>query len=159
MKRCWALGIQSSCALQGLKENLNPIDDEERLVLLSAVADSMGAEGAKMSNIRVLSSASVAETLSVTLVPPEGQAGQPREVIVKLLRPGIVERAGRERAFFERVAAERGQAAGGGDGLVRTMASIADQIESRRTPLPGRCARLPRESRPRQPAGRAGRCS
>jgi predicted unusual protein kinase regulating ubiquinone biosynthesis (AarF/ABC1/UbiB family) len=118
-------------ALQALKENLNPIADEERLVLLSGVARSIGAEGSKMSNIRVLSSASVAETLAVTLEPPEGQGGVPREVVVKLLRPGIVERAGRERAFFERVAAERGrEAAGGGDGLVRTMASIADQIES-----------------------------
>jgi len=118
-------------ALQALKENLNPIADEERLVLLSAVARSIGAQGSKMTNIRVLSSASVAETLAVTLEPPEGQGGAPREVVVKLLRPGIVERAGRERAFFERVAAERGgQAAGGGDGLVRTMASIADQIES-----------------------------
>ncbi len=118
-------------ALQQLKENLNPIDDEERLVLLHQVVTRVGDQGARLQGVKVLSSASVAETVAVTLVTP-GAAGEPdrsREVIIKLLRPGIESRAGRERAFFDRVAQER-KAANPDDAMAKTMGSIADQIES-----------------------------
>ena len=117
--------------LQQLKEDLNPIDDQERLVLLHQVMKRIGEQGSRMTDIRVLSSASVAETVAVTLVTP-GVAGQPdksREVVVKLLRPGIESRAGRERAFFDKVALER-QRLNPDDAMAKTMGSVADQIES-----------------------------
>lgn len=118
-------------ALQRLKEDLNPIDDHERQVLLHQVMKRIGEQGARLEDIRVLSSASVAETVAVKLVTPgaEGQPGKSREVVVKLLRPGIESRAGRERAFFDRVAEER-KRLNPDDAMAKTMGSVADQIES-----------------------------
>lgn len=117
-------------ALQQLKEDLNPIDDQERLVLLNQVMKRIGAQGARMTDIRVLSSASVAETVTVKLVTSgaEGEPEKSREVVVKLLRPGIESRAGRERAFFDRIAEER-KLLNPDDAMAKTMGSVADQIE------------------------------
>ncbi len=118
-------------ALQRLKEDLNPIDDHERQVLLHQVMKRIGEQGARMEDVRVLSSASVAETVAVKLVTP-GAAGEPdksREVVVKLLRPGIESRFGRERAFFDRVAEER-KRLNPDDAMAKTMGSVADQIDS-----------------------------
>ena len=47
---------------------------------------------------------------------------EPQEFIIKLLRPGIEQRAGRERAYFEDVASRY-------EGISGTYATVADQIE------------------------------
>lgn len=122
-------------AMNQLKENLNPLDAEERRVLLHQALGSLVKDGSQVSAIKVLSSASVAETVAVTLTSPpgpDGAAGVSRELIVKLRRPGVVERAGREREIFDTIAGQRAARAGaqGNDAIARSMSSIADQIES-----------------------------
>jgi predicted unusual protein kinase regulating ubiquinone biosynthesis (AarF/ABC1/UbiB family) len=106
--------------LDQLKTGLDPIDETERKALLADILKQPGMDGAQLLEVRSLSAASVAEAVACK-IQMSGE-DQPREYIVKLLRPGIEQRAGRERQYFEQVAARYGGVAG-------TFATVADQIE------------------------------
>lgn len=106
--------------LDQLKTGLDPIDETERKALLADILKQPGMGGAQLLEVRSLSAASVAEAVACKIQKPGED--QPREYIVKLLRPGIEQRAGRERQYFEQVAAKYGGVAG-------TYATVADQIE------------------------------
>ncbi len=81
--------------LAQLKSNLEPIDAEMKQAMLLQVREASDGEISAFENIRSLGAASVGETISATArtrAHPEGQG-----VVIKLLRPGIEQRAVRER--------------------------------------------------------------
>lgn len=107
-------------ALAFVKSGLPPIAPSIRdAMLLGIVKDSHGKITA-LKDVRSLGAASVGETF---LANVEKSDGSSEMVVVKLLRPGIAERAGRERQFMDAVAEKL-------PGMQGTFAGIADQIEA-----------------------------
>jgi len=81
--------------LAQLKSNLEPIDAEMQQAMLLQVKEASGGEISGFADIRSLGAASVGQTIAATALTrthPEGQG-----VVIKLLRPGIEQRAVRER--------------------------------------------------------------
>ena len=111
---------QLRMVLDQLKTGLDPIDETERKALLADILMQPGMGGAQLLEVRSLSAASVAEAVACKI--QKAGEDQPREYIIKLLRPGIEQRAGRERQYFEQVA-------GNYAGVAGTYATVADQIE------------------------------
>lgn len=107
-------------ALAFVKSGLPPIAPSIRdAMLLGIVNDSQGKITA-LKDVRSLGAASVGETF---LANVEKSDGSSEMVVVKLLRPGIAQRAGRERQFMDAVAERL-------PGMQGTFAGIADQIEA-----------------------------
>lgn len=106
-------------ALNAVKSELAPIPVELRNAQFSRIIQDSGGKIASLQGIRSLGAASVGQTFLAKAVDGEGKD---KEVVVKLLRPGIVERAARERRFMEDVAQ-------GIPGMEATFGGIADQIE------------------------------
>ena len=106
-----------------LKTGLSPIHPEIKKAIFAEIIEQSNGRILNIENIRTLGAASVGEALNakITSAGPEGEAVT-RNVIIKLLRPGIQQRAAREREFFERVAAEI-------PGMAGTFKGIADQVE------------------------------
>lgn len=115
----------TKAALSSVKTGLTPIDRElKRAMLDRIVQDSKGGIEA-LSEVRTLGAASVGEALLAKVKVPPGADGQAvdKSVVIKLLRPGIVERAQRERVFFAEAASHH-------RGMGQTFAGMADQIEA-----------------------------
>ena len=110
---------QLKSALNAVKSELAPIAVELRNAQFSKIIQDSGGKISSLQGIRSLGAASVGQTFLAKAVDDKGQDV---EVVVKLLRPGIVERAARERRFMESVAQ-------GIPGMEATFAGIADQIE------------------------------
>ena len=112
-------GQELRAALSFVKTDLPPIHPVLRNAMLAAVVeDSQGAIVA-LKAIRSLGAASVGETF---LAQVEKADGSSEEVVIKLLRPGILERGGRERRFMDAVAQSI-------PGMAGTFAGLVDQIE------------------------------
>jgi len=110
---------QLKSALNAVKSELAPIAVELRNAQFSKIIQDSGGKISSLQGIRSLGAASVGQTFLAKAVDDKGKDV---EVVVKLLRPGIVERAARERRFMESVAQ-------GIPGMEATFAGIADQIE------------------------------
>ncbi len=110
---------QLKSALNAVKSELAPIPVELRNAQFSKIMKDSGGKISALQGIRSLGAASVGQTFLAKAVDDKGQE---LEVVVKLLRPGIAERAARERRFMESVAQ-------GIPGMEATFAGIADQIE------------------------------
>jgi predicted unusual protein kinase regulating ubiquinone biosynthesis (AarF/ABC1/UbiB family) len=107
-------------ALAFVKSGLPPIAPSIRdAMLLGVIKDSQGKIKA-LKDIRSLGAASVGETFLAKVEKDDGSSDM---VVVKLLRPGIAQRAGRERQFMDAVAQTL-------PGMQGTFAGIADQIEA-----------------------------
>jgi predicted unusual protein kinase regulating ubiquinone biosynthesis (AarF/ABC1/UbiB family) len=106
-------------ALGFVKSGLPSIHPELRNAMLSAVINDSNGEITGLKAVRSLNAASVGETF-YTLV--ERADGSTEPIVLKLLRPGIAERAGRERLYMDSVAQSV-------PGMAGTFAGIADQIE------------------------------
>lgn len=110
---------QLKSALNAVKSELAPIPVELRNAQFSKIIQDSGGKISSLQGIRSLGAASVGQTFLAKAVDDKGKE---IEVVVKLLRPGILERAARERRFMENVAQ-------GISGMEATFAGIADQIE------------------------------
>lgn len=112
-------------ALSSVKTGLTPIDRELKAAMLERIVQNSGGRIESLSGVRTLGAASVGEALLADVQEAPGPDGQAvsRRVVIKLLRPGIVERAQRERIFFA-------QAASHHRGMGPTFAGIAEQIEA-----------------------------
>ena len=112
-------------ALSSVKTGLTPIDRELKMAMLHRIVRDSGGKIEALSGVRTLGAASVGEALLADVKEPPSADGLPvsRRVVIKLLRPGIVERAQRERAFFAEAASHH-------KGMGQTFAGIAEQIEA-----------------------------
>jgi len=117
-------------ALGELKTGLSPIHPELKEAMFANIIEKSGGRIQSIDQIRSLGAASVGETL-LARIPRHDSHGNPvmkdgkqevDNVVVKLLRPGIQQRAARERQFFESVAKDI-------PGMSGTFAGIADQID------------------------------
>src|SRR5262249_31802079 len=112
-------------ALGELKAGLSPIHPDLKKALLADIVAQSGGKIDRIDGLRSLGAASVGETLLARVhVRLEDGRIEPRDVVIKLLRPGIQERAERERMFFEDAAREVG------GGMTETFRGIADQINT-----------------------------
>jgi predicted unusual protein kinase regulating ubiquinone biosynthesis (AarF/ABC1/UbiB family) len=109
-------------ALSAVKAKLAPISPEIRKAMLAKIIEDSNGKISDIKEVRSLGAASVGQTFKAKITVQEN--GQPVEknVVIKLLRPGIQERAARERRFMEKMAADI-------PGMSGTFAGIADQIE------------------------------
>ncbi len=123
---CDRIKVESTkTALSSVKTGLTPIDRELKTAMLNRIVKDSDGKIEALSDVRTLGAASVGEALLADVKEPPGANGQPasRRVVIKLLRPGIVERAQRERAFFAETASHH-------KGMGQTFAGIAEQIEA-----------------------------
>ena len=123
---CDKVQVQSTkTALSSVKTGLTPIERDLKTAMLERIVlDSKGNIEA-LRDVRSLGAASVGEALLADVQERPGADGKAvtRRVVIKLLRPGIVERAQRERAFFAETASRH-------KGVGSTFAGIAEQIEA-----------------------------
>jgi hypothetical protein len=108
-------------ALGELKAGLSPIHPALKQAMFGEIIQQSGGKIEGITGIRSLGAASVGETV-MAKVQVAGEA-EPRDVVIKLLRPGIQQRAERERAFFEGVARDI-------PGMTGTFRGIAAQIDT-----------------------------
>lgn len=112
-------GRELRAALSFVKTDLPSIHPVLRNAMLAAVVEDSKGEIVALKAIRSLGAASVGETF---LAQVEKADGSSEEVVIKLLRPGILERGGRERRFMDAVAQSI-------PGMAGTFAGLIDQIE------------------------------
>jgi predicted unusual protein kinase regulating ubiquinone biosynthesis (AarF/ABC1/UbiB family) len=121
-------------SLAALKSELTPLHPQTRKALLAKLMSDVRSnpnsqsEIGHISSIRPLGAASVGETVSATVASkpkgaPDGEYTEQR-LVIKLLRPGIAERAARDREIFMRIANEVQK------GMPATIAGIAEQIDA-----------------------------
>ncbi len=123
---CDRIEVESTkIALSSVKTGLTPIDTELKTAMLNRIVQDSAGKIEALRGVRTLGAASVGEALLADVKEPPGADGQAvsRRVVIKLLRPGIVERAARERAFFAEAASHHA-------GMGQTFAGIAEQIEA-----------------------------
>ena len=101
-----------------VKSKLRPIDATTKKALLAQIVRDSGGKIESLSGVRTLGAASVGEAM---LAKVKDTQGDEREVVIKLLRPGVAERAERERSIIALMAQ-------GDPGMLRTFTGIADQI-------------------------------
>lgn len=106
-------------ALGQLKDSLLPIAPEIQAAMVMNLVENGQPTIKDLTDIRSLGAASVGETLLATA---ELENGDRKDVVLKLLKPGVDQRAARERAMMERIAKEI-------PGMQETFAGIADQID------------------------------
>lgn len=123
---CDRIEVESTkIALSSVKTGLTPIDPELKTAMLNRIVQDSGGKIEALRGVRTLGAASVGEALLADVQESpraDGQAAS-RRVVIKLLRPGIIERAARERAFFAEAASHHA-------GMGQTFAGIAEQIEA-----------------------------
>lgn len=115
-------GVQKEMkdALGFVKTGLPSIHPDIRNAMLAAVMSDSNGQITGLRSVRSLGAASVGETFLTNVQKADGSSEQ---VVIKLLRPGIAERAARERRFMAEVAQTV-------PGMAGTFAGIADQIEA-----------------------------
>jgi predicted unusual protein kinase regulating ubiquinone biosynthesis (AarF/ABC1/UbiB family) len=106
-------------ALNQLKDSLLPVAPEIQTAMVMDLIAKQQPTIKNLTDIRSLGAASVGETLIATA---ELESGARKDVVLKLLKPGVDQRASRERAVMERIAREI-------PGMQETFAGIADQID------------------------------
>lgn len=107
-------------ALAFVKSGLPPIAAEIRNAMLLGIVNDSEGKITGLKDVRSLGAASVGETFLTKVSKDDGTSEM---AVVKLLRPGIAQRAGRERVFMDSVAKLL-------PGMQGTFAGIADQIEA-----------------------------
>lgn len=101
-----------------VKSKLRPIDPTTKKALLAQIVRDSGGKIESLSGVRTLGAASVGEAM---LAKVKDAQGQEREVVIKLLRPGVAERAERERSIIALMAKDD-------PGMLQTFTGIANQI-------------------------------
>ena len=89
-------------ALKDMKDNLAPIDDDMIKAYLSDIVDRSNGQIQKIEVVKSLGAASVGQALLCRIFSQEKPEGE--ECVVKMLRPDVQLRAGREQKIFEEVA-------------------------------------------------------
>jgi predicted unusual protein kinase regulating ubiquinone biosynthesis (AarF/ABC1/UbiB family) len=107
-------------ALAFVKSGLPPIAPDIRNAMLLGIVNDSNGKITALQGVRSLGAASVGETFLTRVNKDDGSS---ETAVVKLLRPGIAQRAGRERVFMDSVAKML-------PGMQGTFAGIADQIEA-----------------------------
>lgn len=107
-------------ALAFVKSGLPPIAPDIRNAMLLGIVNDSEGKITGLKGVRSLGAASVGETFLTRVDKDDGSS---ETAVVKLLRPGIAQRAGRERVFMDSVAKML-------PGMQGTFAGIADQIEA-----------------------------
>lgn len=106
-------------ALGELKDGLLPIAPDIQQAMVEDMLKSNPTTIRGLTQLRSLGAASVGETLMARATLANGDT---RDVVLKLLKPGVDQRAARERAVMERIASDI-------PGMDETFAGIADQID------------------------------
>lgn len=110
-------------ALSAVKSGLAPISPDIRKAMLAKIIEDSNGKITDIRELRSLGAASVGQTFKSRITVIVNGEPIEKNVVIKLLRPGIQERAARERRFMEKMAADV-------PGMSGTFAGIADQIES-----------------------------
>ncbi len=116
---------RTKTALSSVKTGLTPIDRELKTAMLAKIVQDSNGKIQSLTDVETLGAASVGEALLAHVQLPPDADGQSasKNVVIKLLRPGIVERAQRERIFFAETASHH-------QGMGQTFVGIAEQIEA-----------------------------
>ena len=94
--------------MKAVKRDLAPIPAELRNAALAEIIENSRRQGrpiADISNLRELGAASIAQAFKMTLNYADGRTPASEEVVVKLVRPGLAQRAAREEAVLSGIAA------------------------------------------------------
>ncbi len=94
--------------MKAVKHDLSPIPTELRNAALAEIMENSRRQGrpiADISDLRDLGAASIAQAFKMTLNYADGRTPASEEVVVKLVRPGLAQRAAREEAVLSGIAA------------------------------------------------------
>ena len=113
-------------ALKSMKKDLPPIPTSIKAAQLANVIQESGGAIQSLSNIRTLGAASVGEALKATVkyASPD-QETQTEEIIIKLRRPGIQNRAYRDRQHFDSTLAKTDS-----DTIKSMINAVCDQVDA-----------------------------
>jgi len=110
---------ETRTVLSEVKSRLNPIDRDTKKALLAQIVRDFNGAIQSMADVRTLGAASVGEALLARAVT--GDPPTEKEIVIKLLRPGVGERAARENSIISEIASRH-------QGMLLTFSGMADQI-------------------------------